>query len=78
MHRELQPLGDTHSADVGPVDAQLSPGVCVPKPTKNFARSNGLDDLDALIAATTEHHRLELATPNVRHFPMFKRLKAAY
>lgn len=45
---------------------------------KHFAPSHGLDDLDALIAATAEHHRLELATLNVKHFPMFKRLKAAY
>lgn len=45
---------------------------------KHFAPANGLDDLDALIAATAEHHGLELATLNVKHFPMFKRLKAAY
>ena len=31
-----------------------------------------------LIAATAEHHGLDLATLNVKHFPMFKRLKAAY
>ena len=30
------------------------------------------------VAATAEHHGLELATLNVKHFPMFKRLKAAY
>ena len=45
---------------------------------KHYARSNGLDDLDALIAATAEHLGLALATLNVKHFPMFKRLKAAY
>ena len=45
---------------------------------KHYQRSHGLDDLDALIAATAEHHGLELATLNVKHFPMFKKLKAAY
>jgi len=45
---------------------------------RHFAPSHGLDDLDALIAATAEHHGLELATINVRHFPMFRRLKRAY
>lgn len=45
---------------------------------KHFAPSHGLDDMDAIIAATAEHHGLELATLNVKHFPMFKRLRAAY
>jgi len=47
-----------------------------------FARlyepSHGLDDIDALIAATAEHHGLRLATLNVKHFPMFPKLKRAY
>ena len=45
---------------------------------KNYKAAHGLDDLDALIAATAEHHGLTLATLNVKHFPMFRRLKAAY
>lgn len=45
---------------------------------KHFQASHGLDDIDALIAATAEHHGLALATLNVKHFPMFKGLKAAY
>ena len=45
---------------------------------RHYAPSHGLDDLDALIAATAEHHGLELVTLNVKHFPMFKRLKPAY
>lgn len=43
-----------------------------------FASSHGLDDIDALIAATAEHYGLRLATLNVKHFPMFPKLKRAY
>ena len=45
---------------------------------RHYASSHGLDDLDAIIAATAEHHDLKLATLNVKHFPMFARLKRAY
>ena len=45
---------------------------------RHYRPSLGIDVPDALIAATAEHHRLELATLNVKHFPMFKRLKPAY
>lgn len=45
---------------------------------RHYQPSHGLDDLDALIAATAEHHGLALATLNVKHFPMIKGLKAAY
>jgi hypothetical protein len=43
-----------------------------------YQASHSLDDIDALIAATAEHHGLKLATLNVRHFPMFPKLKPAY
>ena len=43
-----------------------------------YNASHGVELADALVAATAEHHRLELATLNVKQFPMFKRLKAAY
>ena len=46
--------------------------------SKHFHASHGLDDLDALIAATAEHHGLKLATLNVKHFPMLKNLRKAY
>ena len=45
---------------------------------KHYRSSHDLDEIDALIAATAEHHGLEFATLNVRHFPMFRRLKPAY
>jgi predicted nucleic acid-binding protein len=43
-----------------------------------YEASHGMDDIDAVIAATAEHHGLRLATLNVRHFPMFPKLKRAY
>ena len=43
-----------------------------------YAASHSVGLADALIAATAEHHGLPLATLNVRHFPMFPRLKPAY
>lgn len=45
---------------------------------RHFAMSHGIDIPDAIIAATAEHHGLKLATLNVRHFPMFRKLKPAY
>lgn len=45
---------------------------------RHYRSSHGVGFADALIAATAEHHGLELATPNVRHFPMFKGLRPAY
>ncbi len=45
---------------------------------RHYGASHAIDVPDAIIAATAEHHDLELATLNVKHFPMFKRLRAAY
>ena len=45
---------------------------------RHLRGSHGVELGDALIAATAEDHGVELATLNVKHFPMFKRLKAAY
>ena len=45
---------------------------------KHYAPSHATGDLDALIAATAEHHGLKLATLNTKHFPMFPKLKRAY
>ncbi len=45
---------------------------------KHFAKSHSVELADALIAATAEHHGLALATLNIKHFPMFKRLRAPY
>ena len=45
---------------------------------RHYRMSHGIDIPDALIAATAEHHGLKLATLNVKHFPMFRKLKPAY
>lgn len=45
---------------------------------RRFCKSHGVDIADALIAATALHHRLQLATLNLKHFPMFPELKRAY
>jgi predicted nucleic acid-binding protein len=45
---------------------------------RHFVSSHGIDIPDAIIAATAEQHGLRLATLNVKHFPMFPKLKRAY
>ncbi len=45
---------------------------------KHYQKSHNIDVPDAIIAATAEHHDLPLATLNLKHFPMFPRLKSAY
>ncbi|MHB1988529.1 MAG: PIN domain-containing protein [Acidimicrobiales bacterium] len=46
---------------------------------RSHRRSHGTIGLgDYLVAATAELEGLELATLNVRHFPMFKELKAPF
>ena len=45
---------------------------------RHFHKSHGIDISDALIAATAEHYGLKLATLNVKHFPMFAKLKRAF
>jgi hypothetical protein len=43
-----------------------------------YEASHGVELADAIIPATAEHHGLRLATLNVKHFPMFPKLKRAY
>lgn len=45
---------------------------------RHFHKTHGIDLPDAIIAATAEHHGLKLATLNVKHFPMFLKLKRPY
>jgi predicted nucleic acid-binding protein len=43
-----------------------------------YQTSHSTGAIDAIIAATAEHHGLRLATLHVKHFPMFPKLKRAY
>ncbi len=46
---------------------------------QRYRRSHrSIDVVDHLIAATAEHHRAELWTRNVRHFPSFAGLRPPY
>ena len=45
---------------------------------KKYRASHGAGAIDALIAATAEAHGLDLATLNLKHFPMFKNLERPY
>ncbi len=45
---------------------------------QKYGPSHGVSLPDALVAATAEVHNAELATRNVRHYPMIKGLRAAY
>jgi len=45
---------------------------------RRYGPSHGVDPVDALIAATAKAHELELATLNLKHFPMFDGLKRPY
>ncbi len=45
---------------------------------KKYRASHGVGAIDALIAATAESHSLNLATLNLKHFPMFKDLERPY
>ena len=43
-----------------------------------YQKSYGLDDLDAIIAASAVQYKLKLQTLNLKHFPMFPELERAY
>ena len=45
---------------------------------RHYRPSHSVEISDAIIAATAEQHGLRLATLNVKHFPMFPKLKRAY
>lgn len=45
---------------------------------RQYGPSHGVDPIDALIAATARTNRLELATLNLKHFPMFEGLRRPY
>ena len=62
--------------DLFPVNSEIASLAGAHK--KHYGKSHSVELGDALIAATAEHHGLKLATLNVKHFPMFAKLKAPY
>lgn len=60
-----------------PVDSDLADAAG--RLARRFGRAHpGIDVTDYVIAATVESHDATLWTRNVRHFPMFPRLRAPY
>ena len=45
---------------------------------RRYGPSHGVDPIDALIAATAKSTGLDLATLNLKHFPMFEGLERPY
>jgi predicted nucleic acid-binding protein len=66
-------LASSRLLDVDPTIAEIAGGLL-----RGFHKSHAIDIADALIAATAMHHGLQLATLNLKHFPMFPDLKRAY
>ncbi len=61
----------------GPVDAIVA-GVAADL-ARRFGRSHsGIDSIDYVVAATAQVLDAPLLTRNVKHFPMFAKLKAPY
>ena len=45
---------------------------------RDFGKSHGVGLADAILAATADKEKAELRTLNVKHYPMFGGLEAAY
>ena len=61
---------------VVPIDAEIARAGGLYR--RDYGRSHGVGLADAIIAATAEVEGAAVETLNVRHYPMVKRLKAAY
>jgi predicted nucleic acid-binding protein len=60
-----------------PVDASIADEAA--SLARRYMKSNvGIDPIDYVVAATARLLDAELLTRNVKHFPMFRRLKAPY
>lgn len=60
-----------------PVDASIADEAA--SVARRYMRSHsGIDPIDYVVAATARLLDAELLTRNVKHFPMFRRLKAPY
>ena len=76
QREERDVLALRHLVNCLPIGQEIAEGAA--SIVRHFHKSHGVDIPDAIIAATAEHHGLRLATLNVRHFPMFPKLKRAY
>lgn len=60
------------------LDISSDIGADAGKLLQQYRPKNGMDAIDALIAATTKQFDLDLATLNLKHFTMFGGLKRPY
>lgn len=75
--REQETLDEFVSiCQVIPITAEIASSAGLLK--RKFGKSHGVGLADAILAATAEAENAELATLNVKHYPMFKNLKPAY
>ena len=56
-----------------PITAKIASSAGLLK--RDFAKSHGIGLADAILAATAQAENAELATLNIKHYPMFKGLK---
>ena len=61
---------------VAPVNAELAKGAGLHK--RDYGKSHGMNLGDAILAATAQSETADLATLNVKHYPMFHGLRPAY
>ena len=60
------------------LDIGLDIAKCAGDFVRLYGPSHSVDPIDALIAATAKTHGLPLATLNIKHFPMFEKLRRPY
>jgi predicted nucleic acid-binding protein len=72
--RQIEALLETYQVlDIGLEIAKLAGDY-----VRLYGPSHNVDPIDALVAATAKTHDLPLATLNLKHFPMFEKLKRPY
>jgi predicted nucleic acid-binding protein len=59
-----------------PVDLEIAKSAGLHR--RDFGPSHGSGLADGMLAATADHHALELKTLNTRHYPMFDGLRSPY
>ena len=64
------------SLEILPLDAETAANGGLLR--RDYGKSHGVGLNDALIAATTLKHKLQLATLNAKHYPMVKQVLVPY